>query len=191
MSKFVNYKKRNIALPGKCKDLIEVLQPHGVSKAHSNIHSDVISGNQSPPVTHSETFSGRLSDLEKHIRLVFKSTARVFMVALAPANEQFTVAISRMNDGTIHASVEVQNESERERAVRAFFAESGLSIPEDSGMPSSFVPGIPVRAIYQIAPLPSEPSLLSKLVSDLLSTAFGLNDESALSFSCCEISDSA
>jgi hypothetical protein len=193
MSKFVNYKKRSVTLPTGCKNLIDVLQPHGLPKLVSKTHTGgpAIPSDARPTVTRGESFFGVLSEINKYVTMVFDSRARSFILMVTPSDEQFTVDVDRMQDGTMAASVVVQTGTEQERAVRSFFTHRGLPVPEDSEMPPMFVPGVPVQITYYISPVPSEASVLSQFVLDLLRVALGLTDESQLCFRYYEIRDAA
>jgi hypothetical protein len=182
MSKFVNYKKRSVMLPAGCKNLFDVLHPHGLPKHVGKVHTGAISPNEPATVTRGESFLGVLSDIDKYVAMVFESRARSFILMVTPPDEQFTVDVHRMEGLRMRASVVVQTGTEQERAVRSFFAQRGLQIPEDSGMPQMFVPGVPVQTLCDISPLPSKALLLSQLLADLLRGTFGLSDDSQLCF---------
>ena len=191
MSKFVNYKKRSVTLPSGCKNLIELLQPHGLPKLVNKTHTGPIPPDERPTVTRGKSFTGGLSDINKYVTMVFESRARSFILMVTPPDEQFTVDVDRMEDGMMGAYVLVQSGTDQETAVRAFFAQHGLQIPEDSGTPPMSVPGVPVQTTCDISPMPSEAPLLSQLVSDLLRVVLGLSDDSQLCFRYYEISDAA
>jgi hypothetical protein len=194
MSKFVNYKKRSVLLPAGCKNLFDVLHPHGPPKHVGKIHTDCVSPNQPPTVTRGESFIGVLSDIDKYVAMAFDSRARSFILMVTPPDEQFTVDVGRMEamEGlSMRASVFVQTGTEQEKVVRSFFVQRGLHVGKDSGMPPMFVPGVPVQTTYDISPLPSKALLLSQLLADLLRGAFGLSDDSQLCFRYYEIKDAA
>ena len=114
MSKFVNYKKRSVTLPRGCKNLIDVLQPHGLPKLVSKVYTGAISPNEKPTVTRGESFTGGLSGIDKYVTMVFESRAHSFILMVTPPDEKFTVDVDRMEDGTMGASVVVQSGTEQE-----------------------------------------------------------------------------
>jgi hypothetical protein len=193
MSKFVNYKKRSVALPPGCKDLIDVLQSHKNSKLLTGIDTSAVPPDQQIAVTRDESAAGRLADIEKYLSMVFDSRAWAFMLTISLSGEQFTLEVDRAPDvaSVVMASVVVQSNSDQEKAVRSFFARRGLHLPDDWGVPPQFVPDVPWQITYEIAPCPSHAAQLSKLLVDLSREALGLNDESQLCFQLHEITKAA
>ena len=62
MSEFVNYKKRKITLPAGCKDLADLLRPHG----QHGIHGEIGLGAQ-PTTTRDWVVTGTLSDMAQNL----------------------------------------------------------------------------------------------------------------------------
>lgn len=189
MSKFVNYKKRSVALPAGCKNLIDLLGPHGVPKLVGSVPAGSISPHERPTVTRGESVAGRLSGIEKYVTMVFESRTPSFILLITPPDERFRIQADRMQDGKMRVSVMVQAGTDRERAVRSFLAYRGLQVPEDAEMPPQFIPDLPVHITYDISPLPSEASVLSRLIAGLSRDAFGLSDDSELRFRYYEFRD--
>jgi hypothetical protein len=166
MADFVNYKKRSVTLPSGCKNLNDVLQAEAVSAE----------------VQYKRTFAGGIEDVEEQITMVYESPAQSFTFAISGPDRKLKLGMHRMGSDAIRAYVEVPSGSELEKAVRSFFAQHGLEVPKDSGAPSQFLPDMPWEYTFNISPLPSDPAELAKLVCDLLREAFGLNEESKLTF---------
>ena len=182
MSKFVNYKKRSIELPSGCKDLIDVLRRNAGLERLDNIPAGNGFHGVFPGVICGGFFEGHLSDIGKYVAMVFDSRALAFFLIVNPPDGGVTLTVYRGEDGTTHASLEVQVGTEREKAVRSFLAPRGLHIPDDSGMPSQFASALPVYRFCDLLPLAPEAPLLSKLVEELFRRAFGLSDDSKLCF---------
>ena len=191
MSKFVNYKKRSVTLPFGCKNLSDLLKAHGTSEPLGKLHAGAISPDKPPFVVHEESFTGTISDIEKYVTMVFESSTSKILLHVTPPDAQFPLSVFRMGD-TIMAGLDVQAGTNQEKAVRSFFAQRGLSVSLDAGiMPPQFHPDLPWRTRFDISPLPSEASILSKFMADLLRDAFGVGDNSPLSFLYGEIKDAA
>lgn len=176
MSKFVDYKKRSIALPAGCKDLSDLLKAHVLPSA----------GNATPTIyrppvfERKESMAGKISDIEKYIGMVFAMPTGTVTFVVNPSDGGFSINVFRMDARGIDAHVRVRGGTDQEKAVRLFFVQRGLEVPRESGMPEPFHPGIPWETCFDISPLPTEAALLSKFVTDLLREVFRLNDSSEL-----------
>jgi hypothetical protein len=148
--------------------------------------ADATSSKTSPYTLHNETFVGGMGDVEKHIAMVYESCAQSFMLAVSTPDRRLKLGMHRMASDSIWAHVDVQSGSEQEKAVRSFFAQRGLEVPKDTGMPSQFLPDLPWEYSFNITPLPPDPAQLAILVCDLFRDVFGLGDESKLTFVCIE-----
>jgi hypothetical protein len=186
MSQFVNYKKRSVTLPPGCKNLIDLLRPRGLSKLHGTISPE-----ERPTVTRGETVAGKLSEIQKYVGMMFESHAQAFTVMVSLSDERLTVDFARMTGEMMLASVVFEEDAERERLMRDFFARHGLQAPRDRGRPEQFHPDLPVQLIYRISPLPSDARLLSMLTTDLFHDVCGLSDDSELMFRYYEIANAA
>src|SRR6266853_1919918 len=98
MSKFVNYNKRDFALPPGCKDLIDVLQPHVLGNAR-----DITEADRRSCLTRRGVRIGGLKDIEKYVSMAFESRGLAFSLIIIPPDKRPTVDVSRME----HAAVEV------------------------------------------------------------------------------------
>src|SRR5947207_13581446 len=100
MSQFVNYKKRSVALPPGCKDLIDLLRPAGAHKADGTIPRD-----DRPSVARGESVTGKLSEIGKYVAMVFHASAEVILLLMSTPDEQLTMNVDRDQSGRITASV--------------------------------------------------------------------------------------
>jgi hypothetical protein len=191
MSDFVNYKKRSVTLPGACKDLIDVLNPHDQPQLTGKIDVNAISPDERLTVSRRESVTGGPSEIKKYVTMVFESRARSFTLMVTPPDERITIEVDRVEDGEILASVVVQTGTAQESGVRSFFAQHGLRSPEDSGMPPMFIPSLPVQLTCEISPLPSDAQLLATLVAELLRDVAAVSDDSQLCFRYYEVTDAA
>jgi len=182
MSKFVNYKKRSIVLPAGAKDLLDVLKGGGAAKPGHTVHHPGASPHDPPTVSRSETFTGSIQELEKYVAMVFASRAFSFSLTVTPAIERMALGVFRVAGDVLSANVSVQYNTDLERAVRRWFVLRGLPVPEESEMPSVFLPNQPVEITYDISPVSSEASTLSKLAADFFREVLSLTDKSQLTF---------
>jgi hypothetical protein len=182
MSKLVNYKKRSVALPAGAKNLVDVLKGGGATQPAPTVHHPATLPYDPSTVSRSETFSGGIPDLEKYVAMVFESRAFSFMLTVIPMNERIAFEAFRGADDVLSASVSVRFNTDLERAVRCWFVQRDIPVSEDSEMPPQFLPDQPVEVNYEISPVPSEASTLSKLAADFFREALSLTDESPLTF---------
>ena len=181
MSKFVNFKKREIALPPGCKDLIDVLKPgrRVSSKYHVNI------AGQHPAVSRAGQTVGGLSEIRKYVAMVLESRAVAFTLQITSPNRQLIVSLfheNAMKVRTLGASLLVQKDADSEKAVRGFLSRHHLRSPEDTGIPEQMFPDEPWQLIYEISAFPSDAAQLARILIDLYREVGGLTDESELNF---------
>lgn len=174
MSEFVNYKKRSVALPPGCKNLIDVLR---LREAR-----DIQSITSSGATRRSGANTGKLSELRKYAEMLFGSRAQMFMLAISTPDMHFTVDILQTKDGSIRGHMYVQQETAQEEALRNFFAVRGMKLPDDENIPDEFLPGGQVYQRYDLSPVPPEAALFAKLVAEIFGDVFGLSDDSPLHF---------
>ena len=153
MSKFVNFKKREIALPPGCKDLIDVLKPglRTSGKVHVNI------AGQRPAISRAGKTVGGLSEIGKYVAMVFESGALAFTLQITSLNRQLIVSLFHENATkvrTLGASLLIQKDAASETAVRGFLSRHHLRTPEDTGIPEQMFPDEPWQLIYEISPRP-------------------------------------
>jgi hypothetical protein len=177
MSRLVNYKKRSITLPAGCKDLIEVIKPHEMHAVQGICESPLPDS-----ATCKHTERAKLSEIEKYLSLVFEPSAAAATLLIVPPDTQVAIDIARMEDGSIFASADVQMGSAQETAVRQFFVQHQLELPDSTEIPGIFSTHAPVFQMWEISPLPLEVPLLAKLCSNFFREVCGLSDESELCF---------
>ena len=114
--------------------------------------------------------------------MVFESRSDTFMLIIAPLDERFTVAVSRMGPGMMWAHVTVQQDTEQETVLRGYFERHGLPVPENSTVPGQFFPNLPVYLSYDLVPVPYDAARLTRLVASLLSEVCELTEDSGLIF---------
>jgi hypothetical protein len=82
-----------------------------------------------------------------------------------------------------HSAVEVEMNSAQEEALRSFYGQRGMKVPDTTGpVPAVFFPGIRVCPFWNIEPLPADAPTLALLVVDLFREVCGLNQSSDLCF---------
>jgi hypothetical protein len=169
MNEFVDYKKRDINLPGGCKDLLDVLQPQQVKAAVPDL-TTVREG----------SCAAALSDTGKYVWLVFGSRVLLFMLEMDAPDHGLKLSLSRMEGGIMFASVEFRENSGREAAIRSFLAREGLKVPCVVGTAADFIPDSPVS--YRISPLPTDGRGLAVLLTSLFRDVGGLKEDAELRF---------
>ena len=188
MSDFVNFNKRSITLPAGCKDLIDVLRPHGVGLES---FWDQLGTDLSHATARGSTVTGGLSEIEKYVRMAFGSRAHVFILNISPTDWRLTLSLIRVLTNPMRASVLLETNTPQEAAVRRFFVDHHMQWPAGSSTPSQFSPQLPVHLICYISPLPSDAVVLSGLASDLFRESCGLTDESELCYHHLELANPA
>ena len=177
MSDFVNYNGRSIKLLPGCKHMMHALYPGGLEWLRAHF-APTLSG----AVVRSGSVRARVSEIGKYVQMAFESSALAFTLVISPSDESLTFNVTRVNGGTMWASVVVEEDTPPAAAVRNFFARHSLQLPEDSSMPGQFFPRAPVHLICHISPMPSEAGMLSRLVTDLFREVCDLSDESELCY---------
>ena len=177
MSKFVNFKKRSVALPPGCKDLIDLLQPHRPGKTHS-----ISPAVGEPTIRRDESGTVRLSEIEKYVPMPFQSEAQTSILLLSLCDNRLTVQLSKINGTMMSALAVFEEDADRERRMREFFRRHSLQDPPESGQADRFVPGVPVQVIYEVSPLQMDATTASKLLGELFRYVCGLTDDSPLKF---------
>lgn len=181
MSEFVNYNKRTVTLPPGCKNLIDVLRAETGRQVGSVFDADPIGENSCCCVG-----KDKLAEIGKYVGMAFESRANAVMLNVSSPDSTITFDLVRMLDRDMDASVAVERGTPQEAAVRKFFAQHRLRLPADPAVSQAFFPELPVKVIYSISPLPTEPRVLSMLAAAMFREVCGLDDESVLRFDFCE-----
>ncbi len=174
-------KKRSFLLPLGCKDLIDVLKPpseQGKAAVHAllkRVEADRIENEFS-------TLEGPLSEVERFVTMLSVSTGLSPTLSISLPDEDLSVNMRHAQNKGLSAYVYIQMGTEREKAVRMFFAQHHLQMPADAPMPTQFVPGLPVHQCYNIFPLAADAHGTSLLITDFFRQVAGLDENSTLSF---------
>jgi len=179
MSDFVNYNKRSIKLPHGCKDLIDVLRPHGVRVEWLQQHLGI---DLSRTVARGGMAKGTISDIEKHIQRAVDSAALTFTLGITPGNERLSFHVARVFQERFRASIEVETKTPEEASVRQFLSNHHLQAPDDSPTPGKFHPDVPVHLICRVHPLPPDAITLARLASGLFREVGEVKEELELFF---------
>jgi hypothetical protein len=179
MSDFVDYNKRSVTLPPGCKDLIDVLRPHGFGVEWLRQHPGV---DLSRTVRRGGIVKGALSDIEKRVSRAVTSNAQPFVLVIAPVDGRLTFNLLRVFKGALRATINVETKTPHAAAVQQFLSNHHLQPPDDSPSPEPFLPNLPVHLICPVCPLPSDVIALAKLASDLFREVSGVTEESELTF---------
>ncbi|HZM05818.1 MAG TPA: hypothetical protein VFC44_22690 [Candidatus Saccharimonadales bacterium] len=182
MNDFVNYKKRSVALPPGCENLLDVLQSLEEQKAQQQVLARLRAATMDD-----KSVTGRLLEIGKYVGLVFESGAIIFTLTITPPDEQLTLTVYRLESGSVQAYIMFQMDSRYEVAVWDFLARRGLKAPEHSALPATFYPGVPVQITCDIVPMPNCASILSELIADLFRNVCEGTEDTALHFTYSEV----
>jgi len=118
----------------------------------------------------------------KYVAMVFASHTGLFVLAISPSNKLLDAFVQSTQDGAVHGFVNVTLGTPQEKGMRAFCARHGLQVPDDSAIPPSFSPHLPVQWKWDISPVPSDATAFSALLTDLFKEICGLDNDSELCF---------
>jgi hypothetical protein len=165
VSDFVNYNKRNIALPPGCKNLADVLALKS-SPSDTALKHD------------------KLSVIGEYISRAWESPAEDVVLRITPGKRVDFIqdpgllfTLHRSPGGGLTADVQVRMDSEQEAALRLFLERHNYPLP-DTSVPFQFDPNLPIEIIWSVTPFPAKASELAAVVSALLRQVCRLNDES-------------
>lgn len=169
MSKFVDYSKRDVTLPLGCKDLIDVLLPRRVPRP--GIPSE------QPAVTRGFQTMDRLSEIPRYVAMLATSKSEHFTLMISAVDDRLSVLLNRTESEEISVFIFAAGDVERERGILEFSQRHGLRVIRD---PHSAADGERVLGLKN--PLPSTPSQLSKIITELLCSVYALTEESVIQF---------
>lgn len=169
MPKFVNYKKRSVALPPGCKDLLDVLEPSRRSKPEPG-------GWQTTFVETDRLQTEGLAHIGEYISKLLQCGADFFTVMIYHPDYLVPVVLLRNRSDNVFAVALYDNEPQAQRAIKAFFLQQGIEPLRDCSVPAA---GGISSLIYL---LPLDHPKATALVTGLLRTAYGLSDEAGLDF---------
>ncbi len=168
MAKFVHYKKRGIALPKGCKDLIDLLEPSKRGKL-----KELLGPTPDIRETRNDSFTSNLSDIANPIRAVIESHAsmaalRVAALGVTSPDQNLALDIVRMPGENPSVSLTFTQSPATEKRMKEIFQNLGLHLASD--VPATFLKDQRIELIYQIQPLPGEAGALSGLATGIFVT---------------------
>jgi hypothetical protein len=124
--------------------------------------------------------SDGLARIEGYVSRVLRSSARFTSLIVATPDHQMAISL-RQRDGIpeFGLTVEWRSEPERERAIRQFFAERGLSASRDYLGGNGGVPDA-IRLLDFC--LPSDGQFITTVTKDVLRQVYHLQEQDALDF---------
>ena len=167
MAKFVNYKKRGIALPKGCKDLIDLLEPGKREKL-----KELVGPTPVMRETRNDSFTSNLSDIANPIRAVIESHAciaglRLATMGVTAPDQNLALDIGRMPSETPTASLTFTESLASKKRMKEIFQNLGLRLPVASDPAAMFLKDQRIELIYEIQPLPGEARALSDLATEI------------------------
>jgi hypothetical protein len=121
-----------------------------------------------------------VAQIENYVSRLLRSTARFTSIIIATPNQQVAVILwQRGGIPSFSLSLQWRSEQERERAVRQFFSERGLSISEDYLAGNGDVPDA-TRCLGYF--LPSDGQFITGITQDALRQIYGVREQDPLNF---------
>ncbi len=166
MSQFVNYLKRGVELPEGCKNLIDVLQK----------------GNQGSVHKPDRVAEEGLANIEGYLSSMLASPAKRKFLSIFWFEHEDKICLPLLFiGGVINALLLVAcTDAERERAVRAVFAQAGVAPLQDHVVHLVGDAGADSRWLRY--PLPATAREAAGIIIELLRTAYGLPETAKLRF---------
>lgn len=164
MSDFVNLKKRSVTLPPGCKDLVDLLK---------------VPKQKSPAIKIRE----RLAGLGRYVEMTINTKTSVAYLSVASLTNHVTFRLHNHKNqgGVLSARVEAETKTKEEAAVTAFLDRNGWKRPAGGEMPHVFLfPTLPIQLMRDIDPLPLDPTIITRLVTELFRECCGLTDTDEL-----------
>ena len=125
--------------------------------------------------------SDGFAQIESYVSRLLGSSARFTSIIIATPDQQMAVSLwQRAGVPEFTLSVEWRSEAERERAVRQFFSERGLSTSHDYLAGNGGVPDA-TRCLGYF--LPPDVQFITALTKDVLRQIYHLREQDALDFS--------
>lgn len=125
--------------------------------------------------------SDGFAHVERYVSRLLQSSARFTSVIIATPDQQMAIGLwQRGGVAEFTLSVEWRSEPERERAVRQFFSERGLSASHDYLAGNGEVPDA-TRCLGFF--LPSDVQFITTLTKDVLCRIYQLREQDAFDFS--------
>ena len=183
MAKFVNLKKRSVALPKGFKNLIDLLRP-GAAKSGGACLPRLGDFPKFP----ANQFLTTVEDVESTIARVNPSPDGFWVLVVSPVEgADFAVSFIKDEDSAKPTlSIAFQEQPILRSRILGFLADNGLERlnPSEGGLPSQF-PGIPVYESWTIAGELPDLERLGSFAQSVLLTGMGLPPSSRIAL-CCE-----
>jgi hypothetical protein len=122
----------------------------------------------------------------KHVEMIFHSRNPTIGLTVSAPSRELTFTVQRFM-GQPDAYVRFMEEEAQVKEMKNFFAQHGLVIPVDRGMPAQFYPNLPVEVSYDISPLPTDPNDLARIGVELFRKFCGMGESSQVRFDFFEI----
>lgn len=171
MAEFVNYKKRDFALPPGCKDLIDVLKPSGQQ------------ADGYPKFTQERFPTSGLAQIGRYVSMLIRARREFSMIDVTSYEFQLSVRLYRFRTEPFGAITLVNENAHREQAIRAFFEQRGIEPDSENTVSCSRASGGISILSY---PLPPDASAIISLTTELLRSIYSVSDGAGLDFYCYE-----
>jgi hypothetical protein len=174
MGKFVNYKKRSIALPPGCKDLVDVLW-----KASHHKSSDPIAARWVPVPKPERIATNGQDHIPRFMTRVLESTTKFTSLSIELPGKDVAIGVYRHSEArTLHLTLVVSRDTEMERATRDCFSGHHIA-PTADYLPLPLTPTSVCTLQY---PLPQDATAAANLIGSFLRTVCGLPAEAGIDF---------
>jgi hypothetical protein len=164
MSDFVNFQKRSVALPGGCKDLIDVLRRPA---------------EEQPTVTRGHRSDGGVRQVATYLGRLFESRSELATLMISSADENLTAMFYLRGGGQVFVLILIASDPALEAAVRSFYAKRGIQPVQTYPIPKQEGGGLGWGLVF---PMPSLSIETAHLTGELLSHLSSAGQEVELHF---------
>jgi hypothetical protein len=126
MSDFVNFQKRSVALPGGCKDLMDVLRRPA---------------EEQPTVTRGQRSDGGVRQVATYLGRLFESRSELATLMISSADENLTAMFYLRGGGQAFVLILIASDPALEAAVRGFYAKRGIQPVQTYPIPNKRAAG--------------------------------------------------
>jgi len=175
MSKFVNYKKRNVELPPGCKDLVDVLRSRRRPDS-----AGVMEADNRPTVSRGGEATGGILEIESMSGWSSRLEAGVHTHGHA-ADKRFSVHVARMEDGTMWGLCAFKRTLNQRRLCGASWCATVFVLPRIQEGPRFSCRACPSMLSYNISTTPPDATELAACWV-VVPGGCGLADDCCLSF---------
>lgn len=176
MGKFVNLKKRSFLLPPGMKDLIDMLRPKRIGEPQRT-------GSTPPdPVSrHSEILVIPLGGVAALVALFLRPGPETRLFNIRAPELALELHLCRDEQSASSCHVIFPDESEWEARIREIFGALGLQQRLESSFPPAVMfPGVPVKCIWDVVPLPTGQDALADLIRLMFERGCQLKQDSVV-----------